>query len=136
MPGLLAILTALKGLVFKLPTTNASDIVVSGASSATVTLNTNGSYLSAISTGTVESGSWVVPTAAAPGAFTIRCHVNSGTNPTGSALDTDLALTSARSWSQGRATAGTTASNVTLTLKNAGLTLKTSTLDISAQTLT
>jgi hypothetical protein len=138
MAGILSLLAGLVGIRFKLPTIDASDIAASGTSSASIQVNSNGAYLSAGATsGTAEAGNWVTPTAAAPGSYTIRCHVNSGATPTGSAVDTDLACSSNRAWTNARATAGTTTSNVTLTLKDgAGNTVKTATLNITAQTLT
>ncbi len=137
MPGVLSILAGLVGALFKLPVTDAVDVAATGTSTATAAFNSDGTYSCAGATsGVSESGNWVTPVLAAPGSFTIRCHVNSGTTPTGSAVDTDLALTSNRSWISTRSTAGTTTCNVTLTLKNgAGDTLKTTTITISAQTI-
>ena len=52
--------------------------------------------------------------------FEIRLVVNSGTTPTGSAVNTWLAMTSSRSWIISRSTSGTTSSNCTVEIRPAG----------------
>ncbi len=131
--GVLGILLAALGAVWRLPV-SVADVVASGTSDARVTFNTNGTFTGSNSGGVTESASWVLPASLAPGSYTIRCHVNSGTLSTGT-VDSDLALSSARTFICTRATAGTTAANITLTLKNNGVTVKTTTIDLSAQTL-
>lgn len=100
-------------------------------------MNSAGTYSIAGNTlGVLESGNWVTPTLYAPGSYTIRAHLNSGTALTGSSMDTDLALSSNRSWTLTEAAVGTLTSNVTLTLKDAGgNTVKSATFNITAQRL-
>lgn len=128
-----AALLALKGPTYRLPA-GVTDVVASGTSDAHVTFNTNGTLQGVNSGGITESGNWVLPAALASGSYTIRCHVNSGTLSSGT-VDSDLALSSARTFTCTRSTAGTTAANITLTLKFNGTTVATATIDLSAQTL-
>lgn len=124
--------------VYASPAVNSTDV---GAASAqmTLTYTSAGAFTQAgLNVGTQESGSWVTPTSLAPGAYTIRLHVNSGAlSGGGSVVDTDLALTSNRSWNIARsgAGAGTSTVSVTVTLKDGGgATVSTSTFTMSAQT--
>lgn len=95
------------------------DIGVSFAQT-TLTLSLNGAYaVYGANLGTFESGNWVTPTSVAPGAYTIRAHRVSGGTPNGDALDTDLALTTSRSWTVSTV-GGTSLTNLTLTLKDGG----------------
>jgi hypothetical protein len=104
------------------------------AASAGISIKSNGDFTSTtIAAGEVDLGDWISPKGLAPNGCTIRCHKNSGTNPSGDALDSDLALTSTRSWSVSQVGAGSTTANITLTLKDvSGNTLKTSTINITA----
>lgn len=67
-------------------------------------------------------------------AYSIRAHVNSGTTPSGSALDTDLALSSNRDWSLTQSVAGSVTCNLTMTLKRIsdGATMATATVVLTA----
>lgn len=84
-----------------------------------------------IGSGTLEQ--YVTPASSAP-AYSIRAHVNSGTAPAGSALDTDLALSSTRSWSLSQGSTGTITCNLTMTLKRIGdgATMATATVVLTA----
>lgn len=127
------------GPAYALPGGGSGDVSSGGISATTVlAFATGGTYSIAGGTlGVLESGNWVTPTGFAPGAYTIRVHQNSGTAVTGSALDADLALSSARQWSLTEAVVGTLTANLTLTLKDGGgNVLKTATFTITAQRLT
>ncbi len=104
---------------FALPTF-AFDLAAS--SHARITFNSNGTFVSSgDSSGTTESGNWITPTSAAPGSFTIRAHVDSGTAPTGMSLDTDVALSGSPALQLSNSVSGTSVTcNLTLTIKDGG----------------
>jgi hypothetical protein len=118
---------------FVLPSGIVDDTQLTGSASASVALNSNGS-----GTATNQSAfDWVTPTSIAPGGYTIRAHVASGTNPIGSALDTDLALSSNRSWTHNQSGVGVKTCVLELTLKDSlGNTVKTSSVNMTAEVLT
>ena len=137
--ALAAMLLGSGGPAYALPAGGTGDVSSGGtAAVTTIAMNSNGAYSIAGNTlGVLQSGNWVTPTVYAPGSYTIRVHQNSGTAVTGSALDSDLALSSNRSWTLTEAAIGTLTANLTLTLKDGGgNTLKTATFDITAQRLT
>jgi hypothetical protein len=126
------------GPAFALPAGATGDISVVGVSAVTtLSMNSAGTFSIAGNTlGVLQSGNWVTPTLFAPGAYTIRVHQNSGTAITGSALDSDLALSSNRSWTLTEAAIGTLTANLTLTLKDGGgNVVATATFNITAQRL-
>lgn len=137
MSGILGMLAAISGPAYALPAGGTGDVSTAIAAVTTLAMNSAGTYSIAGNTsGVLQSGNWVTPTAFAPGAYTIRVHQNSGTAVTGSALDTDLALSSNRTWTLTEAAVGTLTANLTLTLKDGGgNTVKTATFDITAQRL-
>lgn len=96
---------------------------------------TNGGVVtySSLNIGSGSLEQYVTPTSSAS-AYTIRAHVNSGTTPTGSTMDSDLALSSTRSWSLSQGVAGTTTCNLTMTLKRVsdGATVATATIILTA----
>lgn len=118
---------------YNLPST-VSDVSTGVAAVATLNMNSNGTFSCIGNTlGTTQSGNWVTPTVLAPGTYTIRLHVDSGTSPAGSALDSDLALSSSRSWNLTEAILGTLSSTCTITLKDGGgTTLVTGTVTFTA----
>jgi len=133
MTGAVAALAAAMGIRYGLPTAVA-DSSAGVAAVGTLNFTTAGGYSCVGNTlGTTQSGNWIVPTTFAPGSYTIRLHLNSGTAPgSGPALDTDLALSSNRTWTWTQAAPGTTSANLTLTLKDgSGNTVLTSTLSVS-----
>lgn len=139
MTGCLAATRGRGGPLFALPGGNSGDVSSGGTAATTVlAMNTAGTFSIAGGTsGVLESGNWVTPTIYAPGAYTIRAHLNSGTALTGSAMDVDLAISGNPSWSLTEAVVGTLTANVTLTLKDGGgNTLKTGTFNLTAQRLT
>lgn len=69
--------------------------------------------------GAVADGSWILPTALAPGGYTVRATLSAGTAPdTGAALGVDLALTADRFWGRSRVGSGTTTSTLLITIKD------------------
>lgn len=87
--------------------------------SAALTLNTDGSNTRSLSPSTVTNtvgANWSGAPAVGVGTgIYVRATRTAGTDPTGgSGLDTWLELSSARSWSNSRATAGTTTSTLLL----------------------
>lgn len=109
--------------VFALPLGVYDQGAASGTNHAqgNINFNTNGTFTSTgENVGVAESGNWVDPTSLAPGAYTIRAHLDSGTTPSGSALDTDLALSSARTWTLNQAGEGSVSCVLTFTLKDGG----------------
>jgi len=111
----------------------ASDTVAApGTAQATCQFESDGDIVSITTTsGTVDVGDWVTPRAVAPGAYEILAHVNSGTSPTGSALDTWLALTSNRSWTLTQVGAGSKTVNMTISIRIGGVTLSSGTFVIT-----
>lgn len=80
----------------------------------------------------VDIGNWI-GAAFAPGGYECMLHVNSGTNPTGAALDTWLALSSTRTWNLARTSVGLSTSNCTVSIRNAaGVVRATATVDFAA----
>ena len=120
MSGAMMAMIAAGGAVFALPTA-ASDVSAGVDAVASLQFVTNGTFACQGNTlGVTQSGNWITPTALAPGAYTIRLHVNSGVTPVGPAVDTDHALSSNRTWTVTRSTVGTDTSTCTLTLKDGG----------------
>lgn len=89
-----------------------------GTSNAEVTFTNTGTYTG---TGNIQgfSGNWITPTSAAGSAYDIRLTVNSGSTPSGSAPNIWLSLGTTRSWNITQSGIGTTASNVTVEIRNA-----------------
>lgn len=100
--------------IFALPSVSTDSQINPNPATAQVVLKTDGTYTS---TGTA-SGNWITPTSLAPGAYTIRAHVNSGSTPSGSALDTDLALSTQRSWLITQSGPGSKVCDLLLTIKD------------------
>src|SRR5690554_2482482 len=96
-----------------------------GAAIAYISYESDGDVVATtIAGGAADVGDWIAPKAAAPGAYTIRAEVLSGLLAAGSsATDTDLALTSTRSWGVEREGAGTTIATIRLTIKLGGAAL-------------
>ena len=89
-----------------------------GTSNAEVTFLNNGTYTG---TGNIQgfSGNWITPTSAAGSAYDIRMTRNSGATPTGSTTGIWLSLGTTRTWTISQSGIGTTASNVTVEIRNA-----------------
>jgi len=96
-----------------------------GVATAYISYESDGDVISStIAGGAIDVGDWITPKTAAPGAYTIRAEVLSGSLAAGSsATDTDLALTSTRSWGVEREGAGTTIATIRLTIKLGGAAL-------------
>lgn len=89
-----------------------------GTSNAEVTFTNTGTYTG---TGNIQgfSGNWITPTSAAGSAYDIRMTRNSGATPTGSTTGIWLSLGTTRTWTISQSGIGTTASNVTVEIRNA-----------------
>ena len=89
-----------------------------GSAAAEVTFTNTGTYTG---TGNVQgfSGNWIAPTSAAGSAYDIRMTVNTGSTPTGSTTGIWLSLGTTRTWTISQSGIGTTASNVTVEIRNA-----------------
>ena len=89
-----------------------------GSAAAEVTFTNTGTY---VGTGNIQgfSGNWITPTSAAGSNYDIRLTVNSGSTPSGSAPNIWLSLGTTRSWAITQSGIGTTASNVTVEIRNA-----------------
>lgn len=107
--------------VYDLPAGGSEINAGGGGASITVAINSNGTYtVSGSSSGLLASGNWVMPTSLAPGSYTIRAHLSSGGPITGSTQDTDLALSSGRSWTLTVAASSSNSAGILLTLKDGG----------------
>lgn len=120
MSGILLAMFGAGGAIFSVGGSILDNVVDPNDATATRVYGLDGKISDTVHSGTSQSGSWVNPNGAAPGGYTVRAHVVSGSSPSGSALDTDLALTSSRSWTIARTTIGTTTSTLTITIKDAG----------------
>lgn len=89
-----------------------------GSAGAEVTFTNTGTY---VGTGNIQgfSGNWITPTSAAGSAYDIRMTRNSGATPTGSTTGIWLSLGTTRTWTISQGGIGTTASNVTVEIRNA-----------------
>ena len=125
--------------VYALPTGGIDQGASSGTNSSSIntTFNTNGTFTTVgENAGTIESGNWVTPTSLAPGSYTIRASLAFGTAPSGDTLDTDHALSSARSWALSQSGVGSKTCELTLTLKDGGgNTVASGTLSLTAEVL-
>lgn len=133
MSGALQAFFSMVAALFALPTAT-TDTSAGTQADASASLASDGSFTCQGSTsGVTETGNWITPTSLAPGAYTIRLHVNSGSTPSGPAVDTDHALSTTRTWTLSQVGVGTNTSNCTLTLKDgSGNTMKTGTLTFTA----
>jgi hypothetical protein len=113
---------------------NASD-TLAAADSVTRTYKSDGNINDTpLSTGVaVDVGDWVAPLVFAPGGYYIRFHVVSGSAASGT-FDTDLALSSNRSFSVQKVGSGSAALVVTVTIKSGsgGATLKSGNVTLTA----
>jgi hypothetical protein len=131
-----------QAITYGLPTGNLEDIEGTpgiGAQSR-IDFTSGGDVVwNTINNGSPVISNWVAPTSFAPGAYTLRADITSGSLDGGSAATgSDLALTSNRFWSRSRATgggAGSTACALNLTLKNAGVTVATASVTLTATTI-
>jgi hypothetical protein len=103
-----------------------------GAYSVGIQFTTAGDINKVDTVGSTDIGDWISPKGLASGNYTVAAHQVSGTAVGGSALDTDLALSSNREWDLLRSSPGTNNAQITLTLKYLGTTVKTATLNLQA----
>jgi hypothetical protein len=101
---------------------------------ARIDFESDGDITAITSVGSVDAGDWLSPKSAAPGAYQIMAHQNSGDAVTGS-LDTWLALTSTRSWSLEQLVAGAVAANLTISIGIGGVALSSGTFTLEAEVL-
>lgn len=101
-----------------------------GAAQASLTFQTDGDIIAnTISGGAVDDGDWITPKALASslnGQCTIRAHVDSETGSgldSSSAEDTDLALSTERSWVVSQSGVGSSSATITFTIKFNGATI-------------
>jgi hypothetical protein len=92
--------------------------ITPGTAAAEVTFTNAGAYTGS---GNIQgfSGNWITPTSAAGSAYDVRMTRNSGSTPSGSATGVWLSLGTTRTWTITQPGAGTTASNVTVEIRNA-----------------
>jgi hypothetical protein len=105
-----------------------------GASSASYSIESDGSANQIKATGgNTELEKWIIPQNGMA-SHTVRAHQDSGDALDGSssALDTDLACTSNRTWTIARAGSGSATASLTITVKRGGTTMDTATVNITA----
>lgn len=108
-----------RGAQVSFTTGAVSDFQLSpGSAAAEVSFTNAGTYAG---TGNTQgfSGDWIAPTSAAGSAYDIRMTVNTGSTPSGSATGLWLSLGTTRTWTISQSGIGTTASNVTVEIRNA-----------------
>src|SRR6478609_401860 len=123
------------GDVITLEDTDAYDSAVGSPAAAGYQLCSNGAVqvFQFNAGGTVSVGNWISPQVNMAN-YTIRAHMDSGTTPSGDALDSDMSLSTTRGWNLAQASPGTVACSLTLTLKDlGGTTIDTATVTIQAQ---
>jgi hypothetical protein len=113
-------------------------VIDAGIVATTANISVTSAGAVTYSTGWLGSGTlenWITPQVNMSD-YSIRAHLTSGSTPTGPALDTDLALSSTRTWGVTQSGVGTTTSTLTMTLKRIsdGVTMDTATYDLSATT--
>lgn len=114
---------------------NASATVVNPTDATCQYELTNGGDIRATTTGNTitDQGDWIAP----KNNFSLydaMLHVNSGTSPTGAALDTWLNLGTTRNWSLAQTVIGTLSNNCTLSIRRSatGTVLDTATITMTA----
>lgn len=107
--------------------------VDAAAATATIKFQNDGTILNQADN---QIGTWIVPTAAAPGAYQIRATPNPDTPDGGSGMNTWLALSTSRTWSETRLAAegdGTTTVVFDIEIRQGtGPVLATTTVTLSA----
>lgn len=110
----------------------SNDTVAAGTADSTTQFESDGDIVSITSSsGTVDVDDWIVPKAAAPGAYEIMAHLNSGDTPTGT-LDTWQALTSNRAWNLQQTGSGSKTANLTISIRLGSTVLSSGTFIIEA----
>lgn len=101
---------------------------------ASVSFENDGDFITATVLGPTDAGDWIAPKAAAPGAYEIMAHQNSGAalDVASSALDAWLALSSTRSWQQTQSGVGSKAANLTVSIRLGGTVLSSGVFTLSA----
>jgi hypothetical protein len=102
---------------------------------AGISFESDGDVMSTTVAGSVDAGDWIAPKAAAPGAYQIMAHQNSGDalDVGSDALDTWLALTSARAWQQTQTGAGSKSANLTVSIRLGSTVLSSGVFTLAAQ---
>ena len=136
MSGVLAAVVGGATGVVNISSGVAADDVEAAPSSALarIDVESDGDITVITSVGSVDYGDWITPKAAAPGAYEIMVHQDSGDAVTG-VLDTWQALTSSRSWSLEQIVAGEKSASLTVSIRLGGVTLSTGTFTLHAQVL-
>ena len=105
----------------------------SGSAEASYSLTTAGDVFGTTTlNGAIDIGDWISPNSAAPGSYEARADVVFG-SVTGSATGSWLALTTTRTWTLARSTAGASAARLTVSIRLGGTTLTSATIDLSVQ---
>lgn len=120
MSGGALLLLAAGGPLFKVHTSAVSSNGDGGAITASIAYQNDGDIQTDTTDGSLDVGDWISPKALAPGAYTIRVHVDSGTLDSGDSVDADLALSTTRSWGISQAAVGSKSATITVTIKDAG----------------
>lgn len=119
MSGVLNVLLGLGGARVVPPSYNVTDTGDTTAH-AGIEFKADGSVTGLrVFQGNEDLGNWIEPPSLAPGAYTIRADVLSGTLTTGT-TGTDLALSSSRSWTVQRNSEGTSTVQLQLSIKLGG----------------
>lgn len=125
------LMSATGGPRLQIPVGSVVDSFLGGAQASIAFTSDGDVTTTTLSDGAVDAGDWIVPKGAAPGPYTIRATVTSGSLDEGTA-DTDLALTSTRSFSVVQAGAGTKSATVTFQLKLGSSVLASRSVTLSA----
>lgn len=99
---------------------------------ARIDFESDGDIASIVSTGSADAGDWIAPKAAAPGAYEIMAHQNSGDPVTGT-LDTWQALSSSRSWSLEQLVVGLASAELTISIRLGSTVLSSGTFTLEAE---
>lgn len=117
--------------ILQIPVGSVSDVFLGGAQ-ATMGFHPNGEITTTTFTdGNKYVGDWIVPKGAAPGPYSIRLTLISGSLDTGT-VDTDLPLTSSRSFGLFQQEAGGKTARVLVELKLGNVALVSREIDFSA----
>lgn len=108
-----------------------------GAALAKSEFQSDGDIHSINTIGSVDEGDWISPKSAAPGAYEIMAHQDSGDalDVTSDALDTWLALSSTRQWSISTIASGLKTASLTVSIRLGTQVLSSGVFALSAETL-
>ena len=120
MSGFFNMLLGLRPVSLSIVLASVTDVTPGATATATATYESDGDVISTtFSGGAVDAGDWIAPRSFAPGPYTIRANIVSGTLSGGDATATDLPLTSTRSWYVEQTIVGTKTCTILVQIKNA-----------------